>query len=60
MPRSLSHTIVSKLPKGAITVSQFALNNNISTSLVYHRLKRGKADYCVVVYCGINWVVGRN
>lgn len=56
MPRSLNHKKVQQLPPNAITVKQYALREGVSTSLIYHRLKKGKADYNIVVFQGINFV----
>ncbi len=48
---------VSTLPKGAMTVKEYADSNDISQSLVYKRIERKKADFQIVVFQTINFVV---
>ena len=48
---------VDKLKPGAMTVSQYAEERGCTTSYIYHLIKRGKADFKIVVYNGINFVV---
>ena len=58
MPRKYQYTKVNKLPATALTVSKFAKSKNWKDhSLVYHNIKRGKADYKIVVFQGINFVI---
>ena len=57
MPRLYNYTKVDSLPAGAVTVKNYAVSINVSTSLIYHRIKRNVATYKIVVYCGINFVV---
>lgn len=47
---------VDKLPSDAQTVKEYADSFLISTSLVYHQVTRGKADYEIVRFKGINFV----
>lgn len=49
MPRSLTHKEYKELPKGAIKVSMYAKDRGCSTSLVYHELHRGKANFTMIV-----------
>lgn len=48
---------VDKLPKDAMTVSQYAAERDCTVSYIYHMIKRNKADFKIVVYNGINFVV---
>ena len=57
MPRSLKHPEVDILPSGAKTVKQYCIDNNISTTLFYHWIKRGKSTYSIVIFQGINFVL---
>lgn len=57
MPRLNKYTIVEELPKGALTVSQFAKNRGVDHSLIYHELKRKTAKFSIVVFHGINFIV---
>lgn len=60
MPRSLPHKEYKELPAGAIKVSDYAKAKPCSTSLLYHQLKRGKADFTIIVWQGINFVLPNN
>ena len=57
MPRLYEYTIINQLPPGAVTVSQYAKGKGCVTSYIYHLIKRGKADFNIVVFQGINFVV---
>lgn len=57
MPRLYTHTVVDKLPDGAIKVSEFAKQRKCSHTLIYHELSRGKAKFKLVQFHGINFVV---
>lgn len=57
MPRLYNYTVVDKLPKGAIRVSEYAKQRNCSHSLIYKEIARGKAKFKLVQFHGINWVV---
>ncbi len=48
---------VATLPKGAMTVKEYAASNDISQSLVYKRIERNKANFQIVVFQTINFVV---
>lgn len=51
---------VNELPPNAQTVKQYADERDCTTSYIYHMIKRGKADFKIVVYNGINFVVKEN
>lgn len=51
---------VDELPADALTVRQYAEQRDCTTSYIYHLIKRGKADFKIVVYNGINFVVKEN
>jgi hypothetical protein len=52
------YEVVKKLPAKAIKVSDYAVSKGWKGhSLVYHRLTRNKADYKIVVFQGINFVI---
>lgn len=57
--RAMAHLYetVEKFPSGALTVREFANERNITTSYVYHLIKRGKADFKIVIFQGVNFVV---
>lgn len=55
--RSKKYPEVSSLPANALTVAEYCKANNISTSVFYMRLNRGTANYKVVVFQNINFVV---
>lgn len=48
---------VEKLPKNAMTVKQYADNKGISTSYIYKLLKDKKADFKMVVFQTINFII---
>jgi hypothetical protein len=49
---------VSKLPDNAIKVSEYAkLRGCADHSLIYHWITRGKANYSIVIFQGINFVI---
>lgn len=48
---------VRKLPKGAIKVKTYADSIGVSTSLIYHRLTREVANYKIVKFQDINFVI---
>lgn len=51
------YPIIEVLPAGAVKVSQYATDNDITVAYVYIRHTRGKADYSIYQYQGINFVV---
>jgi len=48
---------VKVLPKGAMTVKEYATSNDISQSLVYKRIERNKANFQIVIFQSINFIV---
>jgi hypothetical protein len=48
---------VKQLPDGAMTVSEYAANNEISQSYVYKKIERNKANYEVVIFKTMNFVI---
>lgn len=57
MPRLHEYRIVKELPKDAIKVKEYARQRNIHHSLIYHELKRGKANFEIIQFQGINFVI---
>jgi len=55
--RTNQYPVVDSLPPGAMTVSEYCNMKDISTSVFYMRLKRGTANYKVVVFQNINFVL---
>lgn len=51
------YTEVEKLPLNACTVAEYAAKNNMSQSNVYKKIERKKADYKIIVFQTINFVV---
>lgn len=50
---------VDRLPKEAMTITEFAAHRNISLSYVYHRFTRGRADYEIVTFKTMNFVLAK-
>jgi len=48
---------VEKLPKEAMTVSEYAASNNISQSYVYKMIERNNATYQIVIFKTMNFVI---
>ena len=58
MPRTKNFDTVKKLPSNAIKVSEYArLQGWKGHSLVYHNITRNKANYKIVVFQDINFVI---
>ena len=58
MPRTKNFNEVKQLPKDAVKVSVFASQMGWKDhSLVYHNITRGKANYKIIVFQGINFVI---
>lgn len=55
--KASKYPAVDTLPQQAIKVSQFAHDNDITVAYVYIKHDRKKADYSIVSYQGINFVV---
>lgn len=48
---------VQKLPTSAMTISEYSRTNNISQSYVYKKVERGTADYKIVIFKTMNFVI---
>ena len=57
MARTKNFDEINKLPVNALTVTQYAKSINKHKSIVYHLINRGKADYSIKVFQGINFVI---
>jgi hypothetical protein len=58
MARTKNFDEIKILPNNAMTVKQYAKHNSIKhTSLIYHWITRGKANYSIKVFQGINFVI---
>lgn len=51
------YPIIDTLPAGAVKVSQYANDNDITVSYVYIKHERNKANYSICQYQGINFVI---
>lgn len=51
------YKVVSKLPKNAVLVKQYAESKNVGESAIYNQLRRGKADFEIIIYFERNFVV---
>lgn len=57
MPRKYDYTKVDTLPANALKVKEYANQRNCSTSLLYHEVQRGKAEFKIIQFQGINFVI---
>jgi hypothetical protein len=57
MPRIHQYKVVSKLPKNAIRVKDYAKQRGVSHSLIYHELARKVAAFEIVQFQEINFVI---
>lgn len=50
---------VKKLPPNALTVKNFAANykDGVSTSYIYKLVREGKADFKIVVFQTVNFII---
>lgn len=48
---------VRELPKGAMTVKEYAEKANLSVSGVYMQYLRGNGSFKIVLFKGINFIV---
>jgi hypothetical protein len=55
--RKNEYTTVDKLPPGAILVKDFAEQEGVKEPALYNRLKRGTADFYIVIYYERNFIV---
>jgi hypothetical protein len=51
------YEVVDVLPVNAMTVSEFAAQTGISQSYVYKKLVRETADYKIVIFKTMNFVI---
>lgn len=56
-PNINKYKSVTKLPKNALTVKQYAESRGITTSYIYKLLKEKKADFKIVVFATINFII---
>lgn len=56
-PNTNKYEVINTLPKNAMTVKQYADNKGISTSYIYKKLKDKKADFKMVVFQTINFII---
>ena len=52
-----NYPTVETLPVNALTVKEYAASQNITTSYVYVKLQRGKANFQIVTFRGINFII---
>jgi len=58
MPRKYQYRIVDKLPDNAVKVKDYATNiRQCSTSLIYHEIQRKKANFEIIQFQGINFII---
>lgn len=50
---------VEQLPANALTVAKYASLRGCTTPYIYELVRKGKADFEIVVFQGINFVVGK-
>ena len=48
---------VKQLPTGAMTITEYADNNNMSQSNVYKKIERKTANYQIVIFKTMNFVI---
>jgi hypothetical protein len=51
------YTTVEKLPLNAMTVKEYAESKNITTQYVYAMIKRNKANFKIVTFQSINFII---
>lgn len=56
LSRGTKYPEVDQLKPGARTVKLYAEDQGITVAYVYIQHTRGKADYDIVNYQGVNWV----
>lgn len=57
MTKEPKYPTVSQLPAGAIAIRNYADSQGITVAYVYIKHDRGKADYKIINYQGINFVI---
>lgn len=48
---------VQRLPSNALRVSEYAAQRQCNTSYIYELIRKQKADFEIVVFQGINFVI---
>ncbi len=56
-PNKNKYPEVTTLPKNALTVKEFAAKKDTTTSNIYMAIKRGTADFKIVVFKTINFII---
>jgi len=56
LARGEKYPVVDQLKPGALTIKRYADSTDISVAYVYIKHSRGRADYEIVNYQGVNWV----
>lgn len=59
-PNINKYKTVNNLPKKALTVKQYADEKGISTSYIYKLVKEKKANFEIVVFQTINFIIPKN
>ncbi len=57
MPRLYTYTIVDILPANAVKVSDYAKQRGCTTSLIYHEIQRNKANFTIIQFQNINFII---
>lgn len=55
--KGTKYTVVDNLPQGAKSVNNYADEYGITVAYVYIKHTRGKADYDIVNFQGINFII---
>ena len=55
--KTTKYQSIDTLPAGAMRVSEYAALNNITVAYVYIKYGRGKADYEIRQFQGINFIL---
>jgi len=53
----LKYESVKQLPKNAMTVKQYADSKQFCTSYIYKMIREGKADFKIVIFQTINFII---
>lgn len=51
------YEVVNVLPPGAMTVAEYCEQRGCTNPYIYELLRSGKADFQIVIFKGINFVV---
>jgi len=55
--KTTKYPAINTLPAGAMRVSEYAALNNITVAYVYIKYGRGKAEYEIRQFQGINFIL---